>query len=559
MYSYIGWLTLVFAIAYFKRFFMVCISVIFAPVFSVMYAFGQQTKQMYTNWLKDFIMAVFVQPFHIVVYSILLAIPMGFGGGNSGWSSMYNSVWNFIYGLTAMTMIRPAEKWLRSMFGMDKGLAGMASYDSGMKTFQALAKAVVTVVSAVAAAYTGGASLKAGEAMKNMIGNGGQLKNNKPGDGGLTQLSADASSNAEVTVPDKKEDNSLLTTNNPNNTTEVESAEQNKAQLETNNGTNQSSSAIDAATVMITAGAVQMDGKGAIENKNSKDTGEIKSIDTSKEADKNKEKNDKEDDGVSLEEGKKGFLAKFQDFMASDSMNAGIEIFKGLGSIGDSLYVDGNGPQDWKQTAEIAGMLHGRAKDKRKQELDNEKANWANDKGNISYMTDKYLPEMLDKYKDKGPDEAKRRAEEKAKAELTKMSAYVEFGITDIATVSELYSKQKQYGFTPREMVLNEAGYKSFNENAANVTTINQDVRITGDNHTTVESAIPNAREYYNAGVTSIDSMRWVDEIATKLKKSAQEAVKIDETLRNKGKINYNGSNKEMKDVVSQINKHYNN
>lgn len=151
MYIYIQWLTIVFAVAYLKRYIWVCILVVFAPVFAVMYAFGQKTKQIYSKWLSEFILTVFVQPFHIVIYSVLIGIPMGMSGTLSPSSGIFET----IYALFAMTMIRPAEKYMRSLFGMDKGIANMASYDSGMKTVVAAAKAVVAVAATV---VTGGAA-----------------------------------------------------------------------------------------------------------------------------------------------------------------------------------------------------------------------------------------------------------------------------------------------------------------------------------------------------------------------------------------------------------------
>lgn len=77
LYHWVQILTIIFAIAYFKRFFWTCILTVFAPLMCVMYAFGQQTKQIYGNWLKEYILNAFVQPFHLIVYTILIGIPLG--------------------------------------------------------------------------------------------------------------------------------------------------------------------------------------------------------------------------------------------------------------------------------------------------------------------------------------------------------------------------------------------------------------------------------------------------------------------------------------------------
>lgn len=169
LYFWINWLVIVFAIAYFKRFFWTCILVIFAPVMAVMYTFGQQTKQIYSNWLKEFIMNAFIQPFHLIVYTVLITVPLEIANGGS-WTWSWNSGTEMIYCLMAMSMIRPAEKYLRRLFGMDKGIANMASYDSGMQVVTGVAKAVT---GAVKAAVAVGATVATAGAAAGVIGAAG--------------------------------------------------------------------------------------------------------------------------------------------------------------------------------------------------------------------------------------------------------------------------------------------------------------------------------------------------------------------------------------------------
>lgn len=164
--GYITWLVVVFAVAYFKRFFWVLIMVIFAPVFSVMYAFGSQTKQIYSRWIKEFITTVLVQPFHCLVYGVLIGLPADLTKEVEDMSFL-----NLMYILMAFSMIRPAEKWLRGMFGMDKGIANMASYDSGKKSIVEPAKKIAKTAATVAAVVgTGGAALGAVKAVGRCYG-----------------------------------------------------------------------------------------------------------------------------------------------------------------------------------------------------------------------------------------------------------------------------------------------------------------------------------------------------------------------------------------------------
>jgi len=167
LYHWVQILTIIFAISYFKRFFWTCVLVVFAPVFPVMYAFGQQSKQIYTNWLKEFILNAMVQPFHLVVYSVLIIMPLNMANAG-GWNWSWENPSEVLYALMAMSMIRPAEKYLRRLFGMDKGIANMASYDSGMKTVTDIGKAAMAVAKTAAAVYTGGASAMAGGALSSL-------------------------------------------------------------------------------------------------------------------------------------------------------------------------------------------------------------------------------------------------------------------------------------------------------------------------------------------------------------------------------------------------------
>ncbi len=239
----------------------------------------------------------------------------------------------------------------------------------------------------------------------------------------------------------------------------------------------------------------------------------------------------------------------------------GVDLFQGLGGIGDGLYVDGDAPTKERET--IAGMLSQNIKDssdKRKENNDRMKDNWANNKSNISIMTDKYMSDekFREKYSDKPEAYIRREAETKAKSALKDMSAYVPYGITDVNLAYELYDSANKNGFTPEQAIRNKAGYEKFNNNVQNVVSINQSGTFERDNYKTVEEAIPDARKYYDAGYTDINDMAWVEKIAQSLGRSPEFAIKVDQTLRKKGgKINYNGKNEEMKKLIADINSAY--
>lgn len=181
MLGYMIWLTIVFAVAYFKRLMWICVLTVIAPIVSVMYAFGPQTKPIYSKWLREYITTVLIQPFHIIIYYTLVAIPISFVNSNGGFSLTGSNLFEIIYALAAISFIRPAEKYIRNLFGMNQGIAELASYDSGKKTVVDIGKTVATVAVTAATAGVGGAAMgaiKGGKAMhavanvgKNMLGN----------------------------------------------------------------------------------------------------------------------------------------------------------------------------------------------------------------------------------------------------------------------------------------------------------------------------------------------------------------------------------------------------
>ena len=699
LYHWVNWLLIVFAIAYFKRFFWTCILVIFAPVMAIMYAFGQQTKQIYSNWLKEFILNAFVQPFHLVVYTVLVTFPMEIAnGGNWTWS--WNNGTEMIYCLMGMSMIRPAEKYLRRLFQMDKGIANMASYDSGKQTItdtaKAIGKAVKTAVAvgatvmtagaaagALGAAGAAGAAGSAGSAAGALGSQGaagalgeaggalgdaggalgeagdalGQLGQAGDGLGGLgdgtpewitdgwdtdsqgrffnpydeewytqDQLMAgrepaymdqDDFSEADAkmltdgiknSVADSDDNKAETITESPSefmktlregseakdeNMTDEEVAKAvgsesvasmlkdagfSGEQIASYLGTGSEGAGagnIDASTVTINANSVNMEG-AALDNGNNDGIKTIEegNLEGTTEVEK-VELELGEGDGISLDE----FDSPLEAFAETFKNLGGIEqlgtlandLVDGAHSISAGLYVDGMAPtQEWNANSQWRRENIKEAGEKRKENVERAKDNWAHDKANITIMTDKYmekyLPEMQKKYGGKETPEyieakAREKSEEKAKAALKDMSAYVQYGVTDVNLAYNLYQNANNNGLSPEQSIRNIAGFNKFNSNAGNINSINVSGNFQRNDYTSVEAAIPNAKTYYDAGYTNVNDMAWVDYMAEKLGKSPEFAMKVDETLKKKGKggkLTYNGKDAEMKKVIDQINSHYN-
>lgn len=168
MYGYLTYMTIVFLIAYFKRLFYIIVMIIVAPVVSSLYALGQEGKGRFNRWFKEFTMGVMVQPFQLLIYSILFLIPIK-TMTSSGITPEYGSqsfatLDTQIFALIAMSMIRPIEKFMRNIFGFTgTALDNVASFESGKKTLDKgvdfTKQAVKTVAMVGAAVATGGASL----------------------------------------------------------------------------------------------------------------------------------------------------------------------------------------------------------------------------------------------------------------------------------------------------------------------------------------------------------------------------------------------------------------
>lgn len=171
MYAYVTYMTIVFLLAYFKRLFYIIVMVIVAPVVSALYALGKAGKDSFNRWLKEFIMGVMVQPFQLLIYSVLFLIPMkvmtssgievSIGGTTI---AQYATLDTQIFALIAMSMIRPIEKFMRNIFGFTgTALDNVASFESGKKTLDKGAQLAVTGVKTAAmvgsAVATGGGSL----------------------------------------------------------------------------------------------------------------------------------------------------------------------------------------------------------------------------------------------------------------------------------------------------------------------------------------------------------------------------------------------------------------
>ena len=80
MYAYATYLTLVFVFAYFRRVLWTAMLIIQAPIVAVLYALGNEGRGFYQRWLREFMINALIQPYHIIVYYVLVMVPINIAG-----------------------------------------------------------------------------------------------------------------------------------------------------------------------------------------------------------------------------------------------------------------------------------------------------------------------------------------------------------------------------------------------------------------------------------------------------------------------------------------------
>lgn len=144
LYGMLTYYTLAFAISYFKRFLYTMLLIVIAPIVSLLYAFGKQGKEIFNKWLKEFIYNAMLQPYHLLIYTLL------FGWVAAILEAGSNDIFVVIYACIVAHFIKDAEKYYRSLFGMGQGVAGLGQFDTGDKTIKNVQRKIVDTVKTVA-------------------------------------------------------------------------------------------------------------------------------------------------------------------------------------------------------------------------------------------------------------------------------------------------------------------------------------------------------------------------------------------------------------------------
>ena len=103
--------TVMFLVIYLKRVIYMAFLTMIAPLVALTYPIDKLSDgkaQAFDMWLKEYIYNLLLQPFHLVLYTLLIGSVMDLAANN------------MLYAIVALGFLMPAEKILRRFFGFDK-------------------------------------------------------------------------------------------------------------------------------------------------------------------------------------------------------------------------------------------------------------------------------------------------------------------------------------------------------------------------------------------------------------------------------------------------------
>ena len=225
------------------------------------------------------------------------------------------------------------------------------------------------------------------------------------------------------------------------------------------------------------------------------------------------------------------------------------EMYKGFNEIRDTMFVNG-APQDWKNTA--------KEMDENQKRKDDSKAyNFTHDEGNRQFIIKAMNLEAKAAAKYPGdPSKQTDWIDSKVEKELSQLAQdFLPLGVKDVALAYQLNQDVKKNGYTPLQAYSNYA--KSFGAFNNNINIVNQVNNTTGGSYSNVSQAVPNAKDFWDNGYRDINRMQDAQMIKDKLETSVDLAMKLEQALRNKGKVSYNGTDPKVEAKFREINKYY--
>ncbi len=158
--------TIMFLVIYIKRVIYMAFLTLIAPLVALTYPIDKIADgkaQAFDMWIKEYIFNLLIQPFHLLLYTILVG------------SAMDLATSNMLYAVVAIGFLLQAEKLLRRFFGFEKaqttgtimgGAIGGAMVMQGLNSLGRLAR--------------GGTGPKGGQSKDSAIDEDGKIKMNNP-------------------------------------------------------------------------------------------------------------------------------------------------------------------------------------------------------------------------------------------------------------------------------------------------------------------------------------------------------------------------------------------
>ena len=142
-------LTGLFAWKYMRREFTIIFLILLGPISCITYPIDKISDgkaQAFNKWFSEFLYNVLIQPFHLLLYLVLVG------------SAIELSDNNILYGLACLAMLIPAEKFVKEMFGFkDKLGSPLGAMATGAAAGQLLNKVKGGVANKIGGGGKGGA------------------------------------------------------------------------------------------------------------------------------------------------------------------------------------------------------------------------------------------------------------------------------------------------------------------------------------------------------------------------------------------------------------------
>lgn len=110
--------TIIFAVKYMKREFTIIFLILLGPVSCITYPIdkiGDGKAQAFNKWLAEFVYNVIIQPFHLLIYIVLVGTAVELADAN------------MLYAIICFAVMIPAEKFIKEMFGFKDKLGSPLS------------------------------------------------------------------------------------------------------------------------------------------------------------------------------------------------------------------------------------------------------------------------------------------------------------------------------------------------------------------------------------------------------------------------------------------------